>query len=129
MAIARILLNGDPVREIPFDKTSNSEWCTNEDAAIVIGNEGADIDIYSIRVYENTQVDIKDLLNRNWVSSLPTTAEKQSAKAYNDLLEGGRITLEKAQARGLNCIVYHGDRPYVFNTAEPTGWIEYFRYN
>lgn len=129
LALARVLLNGDPVREIPFDKTSTSEWCTDENAAIVIGNEGADIDIYSIRVYENTQVDIKDLLNRNWVSSLPTTAEKQSAKAYNDLLEDGRITLEKAQARGLNCIVYHGDRPYAFNTAEPTGWIEYFRYN
>lgn len=129
LALARVLLNGDPVREIPFDKTSTSEWCTDENAAIVIGNEGADIDIYSIRVYENTQVDIKDLLNRNWVSSLPTTAEKQSAKAYNDLLEGGRITLEKAQAKGLNCIVYHGDRPYAFNTAEPSGWIEYFRYD
>ena len=129
MALARVLLNGDPVREIPFDKTSTSEWCTEENAAIVIGNEGADIDIYSIRVYENTQVNIVDLLNRNWVSSLPTTAEKLAAKEYNNLLEGGRITLEKAQARGLNCIVYHGDRPYAFNTAEPTGWIEYFRYN
>lgn len=129
LALARVLLNGDLVREIPFDKTSTSEWCTDENAAIVIGNEGADIDIYSIRVYENTQVDIKDLLNRNWISSLPTTAEKQSAKAYNDLLEGGRITLEKAQAKGLNCIVYHGDRPYAFNTAEPSGWIEYFRYD
>ena len=129
LALARVLLNGDLVREIPFDKTSISEWCTDENAAIIIGNDGADIDIYSIRVYENTQVDIKDLLNRNWVSSLPTTAEKQSARAYNDLLEGGRITLEKAQARGLNCIVYHGDRPYAFNTAEPSGWIEYFRYN
>lgn len=129
LALARVLLNGDLVREIPFDKTSTSEWCTDENAAIVIGNEGADIDIYSIRVYENTQVDIKDLLNRNWISSLPTTAEKQAAKAYNDLLEGGRITLEKAQAKGLNCIVYHGDRPYAFNTAEPSGWIEYFRYN
>ena len=129
MALARVLLNGDPIREIPFDKTSTTEWCTDENAAIVIGNEGADIDIYSIRVYENTQVDIKDLLNRNWISSLPTTAEKKKEKDYNNLLEGGRITLEKAQARGLNCIVYHGDRPYAFNTAEPYGWIEYFRYN
>lgn len=129
MACARILLNGDLIREIPFDKTSVSEWCTDENAAIIIGNEGADIDIYSIRVYENTQVDIKDLLNRNWISSLPTTADKQREKGYNNLLEGGRITLEKAQARGLNCIVYHGDRPYAFNTAEPSGWIEYFRYD
>ena len=129
MAIARVLLNGDPIREIPFDKTSSSEWCTDENAAIVIGNEGADIDIYSIRVYENAQVNAVDLLNRNFISSLPTTAEKQAEKAKNDLLEGGRITLEKAQARGLNCIVYHGDRPYAFNTAEPSGWIEYFRYD
>ena len=127
LALARVLLNGDLVREIPFDNTSTSEWCT--DSTIIIGNDGADIDIYSIRVYENVQVDIKDLLNRNWISSLPTTAEKQAAKSYNNLLEGGRISLEKARAKGLNCIVYHGDRPYAFNTAEPTGWIEYFRYN
>lgn len=54
IALARVLLNGDPVREIPFDITSSSEWCDDTNASIIIGNDGADIDIYSIRIYEQT---------------------------------------------------------------------------
>ena len=130
MAYARILLNGDPVREIPFDKTSTAEWCTDPDASIIIGNDGADVDIYFIRDYRNTQIDWKDLFNRNYLSTLPTTEQKQKEKQRNALMEGGRITLERAQALGLNCIVYHGSRPYIHNLADQKdGWIEYFRYD
>lgn len=130
MAYARILLNGDPVREIPFDKTSDAEWCTDPGASIIIGNDGADVDIYFIRDYRNTQIDLKDLFNRNYLSTLPTTEQKQKEKQRNALMEGGRITLERAQELGLNCIVYHGSRPYIHNLADQKdGWIEYFRYD
>ena len=130
MAFARILLNGDPVREIPFDKASAAEWCTDPDASIIIGNDGADVDIYFIRDYRNTQIDWKDLFNRNYLSTLPTTEQKQKEKQRNALMEGGRITLERAQALGLNCIVYHGTRPYIHASADQKdGWIEYFRYD
>lgn len=129
-AYARILLNGDPVREIPFDKASAAEWCTDPDASIIIGNDGADVDIYFIRDYRNTQIDWKDLFNRNYLSTLPTTEQKQKEKQRNALMEGGRITLERAQALGLNCIVYHGSRPYIHAAADQKdGWIEYFRYD
>lgn len=129
LAIARVLLNGDPVREVPFKTDSATEWCDDDDAAIIIGNEGADIDIYSIRIYENRQVDWVDLLNRNYISSLFTTEEKQRQKAKNDLLSGGIISLEKAKQAGLNCIVYHGKRPFYYESGNGTGWIEYFRYD
>lgn len=129
LAIARVLLNGDPVREIPFKTDSTTEWCDDDNAAIIIGNEGADIDIYSIRIYENRQVDWVDLLNRNYISSLFTTEEKQRQKAKNDLLTGGIISLEKAKQAGLNCIVYHGKRPFYYESGNGTGWVEYFRYD
>lgn len=129
LAIARVLLNGDPVREVPFDTSNASEWCDDDDAAIIIGNEGADIDIYSIRIYENRQVDWVDLLNRNYISSLFTTEEKQRQRIKNDLLAGGIISLEKAKQAGLNCIVYHGKRPFYYESGNGTGWIEYHRYD
>jgi hypothetical protein len=69
------------------------------------------------------------LFNRNYLSTLPTTEQKQKEKQRNNLMEGGRITLERAQALGLNCIVYHGTRPYIHDKADYKGWIEYFRYD
>jgi hypothetical protein len=130
IALARVLLNGDAVREIPFDRTIGSEWCDDKDAAIIIGNDGADIDIYSIRIYENKQVDWVDLLMKNYPSSLPTTEEKQNFIERNSLRTGRYISLAEAQKRGLNCIVYHGTRPYIHaNADQKQGWVEYFRYD
>ena len=129
LALARVLLNGDPVREIPFSTTSATEWCSDSNAAIVIGNEGTDIDIYSIRIYENKRIDWVDLLNRNYLSSIPSTEEKMRIKRRNALMAGGRITLQAAQELGINCIVYHADRPYISDKADKTGWVEYFRYD
>jgi len=129
LALARVLLNGDPVREIPFDKSSTTEWCDDANAEIIIGNAGADIDIYSIRVYERRQIDWADLLMRNYPSSLPTTEEKQNFKWRNAIRDGRYISLEEAKNKGYNCIVYHGKRPYYYANAEQKGWIEYFRYD
>ena len=129
LALARVLVNGYPDREITFSTTSTTEWCDNNNAAIVIGNDGADIDIYSIRVYEKKQLNWIDLLNRNYLSSIPSTAEKQRIKRRNALLEGDRITLARVQELGLNHIIYHGSRPYIADKSDKAGWIEYFRYD
>ncbi len=131
--LARILLNGDPVREIPFDTESTSEWCDDPNAAIIIGNDGADIDIYSMLIYDGQNRDphsLTELLNKNYLSSIPTTEEKQKQKERNAIFDGTRITLLAAQQRGFNCIVYHGTRTYKHNSSDQkTGWIEYFRYD
>lgn len=129
IAVARVLLNGYPEREVPFSTTDTAEWCDDENASIIIGNDGADIDIYSIRVYENKQLDWKDLMQRNYLSTLSTTEEKQKQKQRNSLLSGGRITLDKALELGMNCIVYHGQRPYYHADIKPKLWLEYHRFD
>ena len=130
LSLARILLNGDPVREIPFDSSSSSEWCDDPNAAIIIGNDGADIDIYSLTTYENRKLDLVDLLNRNYLSSIATTEEKMRIKQRNAIFDGERITLAAAEEAGFNCIIYHGKRPYYGNnSSQKTGWIEYRRYD
>ena len=133
LALARILLNGDPVREIPFNIEDNGEWCDDANASIVIGNAGADVDIYSIRAYEGVRIsNWIDLLNKNYLSSLPTTEEKLAMKRKNDLYDvnENRITLQKALDAKLNCIVYHGQRPYVYDKSEDhAGYIEYYRFD
>lgn len=129
LALARVLINGDCVREIPFSVTNVNEWCSSTSGSIIIGNEGADIDIYSIRIYENKVLEMTDILNRNYLASLPTSDEKTKLHGKNDLLDGGRISLEKTKNKGLNSYVWHGTLPYHGNQAEQAGWVEIFRYD
>lgn len=132
LSLARILLNGDPLREIPFDsgEGKTSEWCDDPNAAIIIGNDGADIDIYSLTTYEGRSINLIDLLNRNYLSSIASTEEKMRIKQRNAIFNGQRITLDGAEAAGFNCIIYHGKRPYYGNSSsQKKGWIEYRRYD
>lgn len=129
IALARVIMNGDCIREIPFSTTNTNEWCSSEEGSIIIGNEGADIDIYSIRIYEGKVVEMTDILNRNYLATLPTAEEKTKLKERNDLLDGGRISLEKTKNKGLNSYVWHGTLPYHGNQAEQNGWVEIFRYD
>ena len=131
MSLARVLINGYPDREITFNSEDNAsgEWCTDPNAAIVIGNAGADIDIYSIRIYEGKSLDWVELMNRNYLSSIPTTEEKMRIKRRNSIFDGNRITIEKAAEAGINYIVYHGSRPYANAGDDIKGWIEYARFD
>ena len=128
-AIARIFINGDIKREVPFNINDNSEW---GDTDIVIGNIGCDIDIYSFRAYENDNRNItpKNILFKNYLSTLPTLAEKQNVFDRNDILDdNGRISIDKVRAKGYNCMVWHGTLPSKINSDEYKGWYEYYRYD
>lgn len=129
MALARVLVNGDPYREFPFNTVSASEWTSNADNMIVIGNEGADIDIYSIRIYEDKAIETTDILNRNYVATQPTADTKLTLRNRNNILTAGRIDIEKAKQLGINCMVWHGELPYFYAQSEQTGWYEIFRYD
>ena len=129
IALARVIMNGDCIREIPFSTSNVNEWCSSSEGSIIIGNEGADIDIYSIRIYEGKVVEMTDILNRNYLATLPKAEDKTKLKEKNDLLDGGRISLEKTKNKGLNCYVWHGTLPYHGNQAEQNGWVEIFRYD
>ena len=128
-ALARVLINGDCVREMKYSTTDVEEWGATQNSSIIIGNSGADIDIYSIRMYEGKQLEMVDIMNRNYKASLPTAAAKVELDRKNNLLEGGRISLEKSKNAGLNCMVWHGVLPYKNDSSEQTGWYEYFRYD
>lgn len=129
IALARVLVNGDPYREFPFNTVSASEWTSNADNMIVIGNEGADIDIYSIRIYEDKAIEMTDILNRNYVATQPTSDTKLTLRNRNNILTAGRIDIEKAKQLGINCMVWHGELPYFYAQSEQTGWYEIFRYD
>lgn len=134
--LARVFMNGEIVREIPFDTTSagaKSEWCEN-DCDIIIGNDGCDIDIYSIRAYESGsdegKITTHTILMRNYISTLTSREEKQKLYERNSIVDGqGRVTLEAAKALGLNCMVWHGVLPSNTNSSKYKGWYEYFRYD
>ena len=129
IALARVLVNGDCVRELKYDTTKVDEWSSSDEGSIIIGNEGADIDIYSIRVYENKQLDTIDILTRNYLASLPKADDKLALKQKNDLLDGGLISVEKTKNAKLNTMVWHGILPYKNNSSEQTGWLEIHRYD
>lgn len=129
IALARVMINGDVIREVPFSTTDKAEWCTNTDNWLEIGNEGADIDIYSIRIYEDKQLEVRNLHEKNYTSSLPTSEEKVAERERNDLIENDRISLTKTKQKGLNCYVWHGKTPYHEETGTQRGWLEIFRYD
>ena len=127
--LARVIMNGDCVREIPYAVDNNEEWTSNANNKLILGNDGADMDIYSIRIYENKQLEMTDLLLKNYVASRPTAEEKQAVRERNDLMTSGRISLDKVKNRGINSMIWHGELPYHSSQGEQSGWYEYFRYD
>ena len=129
IALARVLVNGDCVRELKYDTTKIDEWSSSDNGSIIIGNEGADIDIYSIRIYENKQLDTIDILTRNYLASLPKADDKLALKQKNDLLDGGLISVDKTKNAKLNTMIWHGILPYKNESNDQTGWLEIYRYD
>ena len=131
IALVRVFINGDIEREFKYSTDPDSEeFCTGamSNGGFTIGQDGADIDIYGIRIYQNNALEASEVLN-NYISTLPTTAEKQEIRSENDILTGGKIDLEKCRVKGLRCIVWHGVEPYKENTSETKGWWEIFQYD
>ena len=129
IALARVLIDGKIEREIPFNVSNKNEWCSSDTGSIIIGNPDADIDIYSIRVYEDKQLEANELLNRNFLSSLPTAEGMNAVYTRNNILTGGKIDVEKVKTLGINCMIWHGALPYYYAQSEQNGWYEYFRFD
>ena len=109
VSLVREYINGTINKEYTFDPTEAGE--VNAGGSIVIGQAGCDIDIYCIRIYKDTD-DKSNLeptqVRKNVASTLATGAERATYLGANDLMSGGRISLAKCLAAGLNCIVWHG---------------------
>lgn len=130
IALIRVFINGDIEREIKFSTTNREEFCTGamSNGGIIIGQDGADIDIYSIRCYSNMQLESSDIV-KDYVSTLPTSAEKIAMRKANDIMSGETVDIEKVKGLGKRCLVLHGVEPYIYNTGSQKVWWEIFQYN
>lgn len=130
IALVRVLINGNIEREMKFSISASDEFCTDamSNGGITIGQEGADIDIYSIRCYANRQLTAQNVV-KNWIATLPTAEEKLKARTENDIMTGGRVDAEKVKALGKRVLILHGAEPYFYNTSVASVWWEIFQYD
>ena len=130
IALVRVLINGVINRELRFDKTAADEFCTGatSNGGITIGQEGADIDIYGIRVWERRALTSQNVL-QNYVATIPNQEEKSRIKRENDIMTSRRVSIDKVRAIGKRVLVWHGDEPYHQNTNEVKGWWEFWQYD
>ena len=130
LALCRVFINGCINREFIFDKDTAGTWYSRG-SSIVIGQAGADIDIFALRVYKNQALDSADIL-QNYRSTMPTAAQKVRVRDENDLLGNtGLISLNKCQERKKNCLIWHcaGGQIRRGDTATKTGWWEIHQYD
>lgn len=130
IALVRVLINGVINRELRFDKTNAQEFCTGamSNGGITIGQDGADIDIYGIRVWENRALTAQNVL-QNYIATIPDQAEKARIKRENDIMTSRRIEVDKVRAIGKRVLIWHGDEPYHQNTNSVKGWWEFWQYD
>ncbi len=111
VSYVRIFINGKINREFLFDHSRANEFWqadgsgTPSSGGIRIGQQEADIDIYGIRIYQKALS--SDDIQQDYISSLPTAAEKILFKEENDIMQDGAISYAKAAAK-YNVIVWHG---------------------
>lgn len=130
IALVRVFVNGDIEREYKYSITDTEEFCTAamSNGGFTLGQNGADIDIYGIRIYQNNALESSEVYS-NYISTLPTAAEKQAARKRNDILTSGKIDINKCRGLGIRCLVWHGTEPYKENTSKQAGYFEVFQYD
>lgn len=127
VALVRVFINGVINREFPFELSNANEFIANAGhGGIRIGQDDADIDIYSIRCYR--KVLSADECMKDYISTLPTSVEKISFRDANDIMDNGVISYAKAKEK-YNVLVWHGFEPNHTNQDSQTGWLEISQLN
>lgn len=128
VALCRIYLDGVICREFIWKKEIG-EWY-QRGSKIVIGQDHADIDIYSIRIYRK-ELTALDIL-KDYIATLPNISDKIRIRDRNNILgDDGYISknLVENNIKG-NTITYHAARlPDHKNQGNSTGWVEFKRYD
>lgn len=108
----RVFINGIISREFTYadsDMFWQSVDGTKKTGGIVIAPQGADIDIYGLRIYKKS-MSANDI-RQNYLSSMATVEEKRAFKSANDILgENGLISYAKAYEK-YNTLLYMGSVP------------------
>lgn len=101
----RFFQNNVIQREFLYEDGESFTANTETAKYITIGSEGADIDIYEIKVYKR-QLSTTDI-EQNYVASLPTIEEKKAYRAKNDIFESNLIKYNKVKANGINTLRWY----------------------
>lgn len=122
ISLVRVFVNGVMNREFPFDiETANEFISSAGHGGIRIGQEDADIDIYSIRCYKKALS--SDDCMQDYCSTLPTSAEKIAFREANAIILNGEINYALAKEK-YNVLVWHGYEPNRIAMDNQTGWLE-----
>ena len=122
VSLVRVFINGVLNREFPFDTATANEFISSAGhGGIRIGQEDADIDIYSIRCYKKA-LSADDCM-QDYLSTLPTSAEKLKFRLANAITLNGEINYALAKEK-YNVLVWHGYEPKHSSTGNQTGWLE-----
>lgn len=112
----RVFINGIISREFTYSDSDRFWQSVNgikNTGGIVIAPQGADIDIYGLRIYK-TSVSATEI-RQNYLSAFPTVEEKKTFKDANDILgESGLIDYNKCYNK-YNTILYMGNIPSLNN--------------
>lgn len=114
-----LYINGRKNREFTYE--DNDYFA--QPAAIVIGSDYADVDIFGIREYESGLTSQSVLTNYiNWLSD---ASEKASTKAFNDILDsnGSEIDFDNTKDQ-FNCLVFDNTIPYMLDQTQRVGMLE-----
>jgi len=112
VSYVRVFVNGIINREFLFDHSRANEFWQNDaggnpsSLGIRIGQDGADIDIYGIRIYQKA-LSADDIM-QDYVSTMPAAADKIRFKQENDIMQDGVVSYAKAAAK-YNVVVWHGE--------------------
>lgn len=130
LALVRIFINGVINREFVFSTTSATEFCTTamSNGGIIIGQNGADIDIYGIRVWASQQLSTRNVV-QNLIATIPSASEKERIKKENDIIESGVVNAEKVKTLGKNVLIWHGAEVWHGAPSNQTGWWEFYQYD
>lgn len=136
LPLCRVFINGVINREFLFGTRNHStgkydissgEWY-QKGSKIVLGQDMADLDIYSIRCY-HTELSSANIL-KNYIATLPTSDQKIKVRDDNNILSGsGLISADSLKAQGKNVLIWHGIQPYHENSNTGTGWWEIHIYD
>ena len=118
----RVFINGIISREFVYTDSDNFWQAVNgikKTGGIVIAPQGADIDIYALRIYKKS-LSANDI-RQNRLSSFATIEEKKAFKNENDILgESGLISYAKAYEK-YNTLLYKGSVPSLKSPTSTVG--------
>lgn len=126
LSLVRVFVNNNLNREFNFAKEAGEFINNGGHGGIIIGQDEADIDIYSIRCYRKA-LSTSDI-QKDYVATLRTSAEKIAYRNKNAIMQDGLINYLLAKQK-YNTMVWHGSEVYRMSTGKQYGWLEITRLN